>query len=174
MKLVELIKEILKSDKSDWNDIPCWGFGSGPSYKDKFTFFEIFNGESNIIKSDSHSNILVYKNDISITIAYGLVSNEDYIEPWANQFQNPSASSYNIDIFYNNALVFRELYLTVDGGRCKLPIPSYTKNEELEVAKEYYEFVKLINNLTSGSNSDENFNSYFNRTKIKIVETKWI
>ncbi len=174
MKLEELLTLILNSSEDDWNDIGCWGYGSGPSYKDKFTFYEIYEGESNILKVDSHSNVLVYKSNISITMAYGLVSNEDFVSPWANQFPDPKASSDFIDIFYNNALVFRETYLVVDGGRCKLPIPSYNSKQELIVSRDYYNFIKLLQRITSGSHSDDNFDYYFGQTGIKVVETKWM
>jgi hypothetical protein len=174
MTLKELIQTILKSDSSDWNEISCWGAFSGPSYKDKFAFYNVYEGEPNILHVDSHHTIAAYKNNLSITLAYGLTSNDEFIEEWANQFPNPSASSHFIDLFYNNSLVFRETYLVVDGGRCKLPIPSYGVDQELVVAQEYYNFIKLIQRLSSGASSDQNFESYFNRTGIKIIESSWI
>ena len=174
MKLYELLSRILESTPDQWNSIACWGHGSGPSYKDKLEFYEVFNGQENVLHVDSHSDICVFKEDIDITMAYGITSNEDFIADWANQFPNPSAYSNIIDIFYRGSLVHRETYLVVDGGRCELPIPSYGENGELVVGKDYYNFIKLLEKISTGSTNDDNFNYYFNRTGIKIIEDKWI
>lgn len=174
MKLNELLNIILESKPGQWNGISCWGYGSGPSYKDKFDFHEAYNAHENVLKVESHDNICVFKDDIDITMAYGLTSNEDYKAEWANQFPNPKACSNILDIFYRGSLVFRESYLVVDGGRCELPIPSYGKNGELIVAKDYYNFIKLFEKIVNGTTNDINFNSYFDQTGIKIVEDKWI
>ena len=172
MTLTEILEIIVKSDPEKWNEIGCWGYGSGPSYKNQFTFYEVFNGEPNILNAESHSNVLVYKEDLSITMAYGLTSNDDFKEDWANQFPNPKAHSNFIDIFYNNSLVFRETYLVVDGGRCRLPIPSFGENSELVVPQQYYDFIKILETISSGSSAT--YDSYFKRTGMKIIETEWI
>ena len=174
MTLYEIIKVISESNSDDWNEIGCWGYGAGPSYKDKFLFNEVYDGSPNILTVDSHSDVSVYKKDLSITMAYGLTSNDDFIETWANQFPNSHASSKFIDIFYNNALVFRETYLVVDGGRCKLPIPSYNQEGGLIVSRGYYNFIKFLEILSSGAMSSTNFDSYFDRTKIIIEDKEWI
>jgi len=174
MKLVDLMTKILESHPEQWNTISCWGYGSGPSYKDHFTFYNVYEGESNILNVESHSNICVFKDDIDIIMAYGLTANEDFKADWANKFPNPHASSKIIDVFYRNSLVFRETYLVVDGGRCEIPIPSYGKDSELVVSKDYYNFIKLLEKISNGSVSDNNFNSYFNQTGINIINEKWI
>lgn len=174
MTLDEVIELVTKSKTDDWNEIGCWGYGSGPSYKNQFSFYEIYEGDPNILKADSHSTVSVYKKNLSVTMAYGLSSNDDFKEKWANQFPDPNAHSDIIDIFYNNALVFRETYLVVDGGRCKLPIPSYTKEGGLYVVKDYYEFVKFLEMLSSGASSSKNFDYYFGQTGIKVVDKEWI
>ncbi|PIB30758.1 hypothetical protein BFP78_13220 [Gaetbulibacter sp. 5U11] len=174
MTLNEVLKTILESESSDWREIGCWGYGTGPSYKDKLTFNEVYDGSPNILTADSHSVVSVYKKDLSITMAYGLISNDDFKEKWANQFPDPHASSKFIDIFFNNALVFRETYLVVDGGRCKLPIPSYNQAGKLTVSQDYYNFIKFLEMLSSGAMTSKNFDSYFNRTDITIIDTEWI
>ena len=174
MTLNELIQEILQSESSDWNEISCWGSFTGPSYKDKFEFYNVYEGEPNILHVDSHHSIAAYKKNLSITLAYGLTVNDEFEEDWANQFANPNASSHFIDLFFNNSLVLRETYLIVDGGRCKLPIPSYGDDQELVVAQEYYNFIRLIQRLSSGDSSDQNFENYFERTGMKIIDSSWI
>lgn len=174
MKLNELLNAILVSKPEQWNRISCWGYGSGSSYKDKFEFYEVYNGQENVLHTESHSDICIFKEDIDVTMAYGLTSNEDFKAEWANKFPNPSACSNIIDIFYRGSLVFRETYLVVDGGRCELPIPSYGDNGELVVSKDYYNFIKLFEKISNGSTNDNKFDSYFNQTDIKIVDDKWI
>jgi len=174
MTLKHIIETITKSSISDWNNISCWGFGAGPSYKNNFTFYEALNGSSNVLTSDSHSELSVFKNDITISMAYGLTANEDFVTPWPGLFPSDEASSHFIDIFYNNGLVFRDTFLTIDGGRCKLPIPSYGENGDLVVKREYYEFIKFLELLSSGTDSIENFEYYFNRTKVTIIDETWI
>ncbi len=174
MKLEELITTILNSNISDWNEIRCWGAFSGPSYKDKLEFYNVRDGEPNILHVDSHHTIAAFKMDLSISIAHGITSNDDFKEEWANQFDNPSASTHFIDLFYNNTLVFRDLYLIVDGGRCKLPIPNYDKNQKLVVPRGYYSFIRFLERLSSGSTNDDIFDFYFKRTGIEIIESPWI
>lgn len=174
MTLDEILKIITNSDPNDWSEIGCWGYGSGPSYKDHFTFYEVYNGEPNVLKADSHSTVNVYKKDLSITMANGLVSNDDFREDWANQFPDPKAYTQIVDVFFNNALVFRETYLIVDGGRCKLPIPSYGLEQQLVVAKGYYDFIKFLELLSSRSTSTKNFDYYFGQTGIQIINEEWI
>jgi hypothetical protein len=174
MKLNELLNIILDSSPEQWSRISCWGYGSGPSYRDKIEFYDIFNTDGNVLKVESHNDVCVFREDIDITFAFGIISNPNFIAQWANQFPDPSASSRIIDVFYRGALVFRDVYLSVDGGRCELPVPSYGNNGELVVSKDYYNFIKLLHRILNGSINDQNFDSYFSRTGIKIVEEKWI
>ncbi len=174
MRLKDLLKTILSSNEEQWKTISCWGYGSGPSYKNMFTFYNVFYGQENVLKVDSHSDICIYKEDIDIIIAYGITINDDFKAKWANQFPDPNASSEIVDIFYKNSLVFREEFLYVDGGRCKLPIPSYREGGDLVVSKDYYDFIKLFERITSRHINDNNFNYYFNQTGIKVIDEEWI
>jgi hypothetical protein len=40
MNLTQLMSIVVASQKKDWNHITCWGYGSGPSYRDHLTFYE--------------------------------------------------------------------------------------------------------------------------------------
>lgn len=46
MTLVEYKAEILKTNESDLNKITCWGAGSGPSYRDRLTVWNLVGGSS--------------------------------------------------------------------------------------------------------------------------------
>ncbi len=49
MNLRELLDTIIRSDEEDWHAIVCWGASSGPSYHDKLTFYEEYEGQSNVV-----------------------------------------------------------------------------------------------------------------------------
>lgn len=66
---------------------------------------------------DAHGNVAIYMPDISITMAFGLTAVEDFKEDWAKRFPNSSASSSIVDLFYNGSLVYRDIFVNVDGGR---------------------------------------------------------
>jgi len=174
MTLFDLINTFVNSAPSDWYSIGCWGHGSGPSYRNQFTFWNTYKGDSNILTHREHSNVASYKPDISITIAWGIdVGDEDdrVEEGWArnNPDSNPGINHY-LDFFYNDALVFRASYCVVDGGRCELPFPSFDPNGGLVVARQYHDAIKKLSEITGNTN----FDVYFGRTGIEIVEEEWV
>ena len=79
-----------------------------------------------------------------------------------------------VDFFYANQLVYRDIYVAVDGGRCKIPLPemrfdeSTHKVEALVVPREKYNFFRLLNG------TDYNYENYFKRTGIMIVDESWM
>lgn len=94
MRLDELMNTIVRSDPSDWNHIACWGAGSSPSYRDKFSFYEIYGGTKNVLHHEAHSSVAVYRPNVSITIAFGLRINDDFKEKWANEFPDPPGQQF--------------------------------------------------------------------------------
>ena len=120
MTLDELITLVTSSTPEDWHTTVCWGADSGPSYRDHLNFYQVYDGQPNVLFAKAHSLVACYKPDLSVTMAWGLDAITDFEEPWANKFPDPKAASHHIDLFYNNALVFRTEYVSVDGGRAKL------------------------------------------------------
>lgn len=174
MTLANLLQTILNSDFSDWNVIEASGGLGGPSYKSRFSFENVYEGSANVLREDSHSIVAAYKNDLSISMAFGMVSNSDYVEPWANNFPDPHTTSNHLDIFYNNSLVIRRIYLSVDGNRCVLPLPGRNENQDLTVERDYYRLIKLVEKLNNDHEFDANFDYYFNQTGIRIIEENWL
>jgi hypothetical protein len=168
MTLKELLDAIISSSKTDWNTIVCWGAQSGPSYHNQFEFFEVYNGQKNVLHSNSHGMVASYKPDVSVTIAWGLVASKDFNEPWATNFPDSHASSHHVDVFFNNALVYRDLYVSVDGGRAKLPLPR--RRDDLVVPRGYYTFIKLLDGM-EGYISD--YERYFKRAGLRIIDAEW-
>lgn len=173
MTLTDLIDTFVHSSKKDWQQISTWGYGSGPSYKNQFQFSEVYNGIENILRHREHSNVASYKPDLSITIAWGLSTGDenDVIDrPWAKNNPNPGpGKGHYLDFFYNNALVFRASYCSVDGGNCEIPFPTYDINQNVSVPQKYYDVIKKFNDLVGTSF----FESYFESTEINISNENW-
>jgi hypothetical protein len=169
MKLKELLHKIVKSTGNDWHGISCGGAASGPSYKSQLQFYENYVGENKVLHENSHAEIAVYAPDISICMAFGFQHQEKFQEKWASSFPDPRASSFFVDVFYNNALVFRHRYVTVDGGRAYLPIPK--TGDILEVPSKEYEFIRLLHAIVYGS--DKEYDDYFQRANFRVVEEDW-
>jgi len=168
LSLRRLLDTIINSGLDDWRTIVTWGAYSGPSYRNRFQFYNIYNEQGNVLKHDEHSSVSVYKPNISITIAAGLTINERFEEPWATGFPDRNASSHFIDVFFNNALVFRDMFISVDGGRACLPLPK--SKTELFVPKNKVRFVRLIDYIDEGVSD---FDSYFSRAGLIETDEEW-
>lgn len=173
MNIIDYIQTIINSTGKDWHNISCWGHGSGPSYKDHFKFYNGYKGQENIILLESHYNHATYKPDIKISIAWGLRTEfgdeeqKKIKENWSINYPDKSGAiiSY-VDFFYNNSLVFRKNYGTVDGGRCSLPIPYIDNNGEFVASREFSDIMRVLNDIEGGVNYD----NYMEQSGIKLIE----
>jgi hypothetical protein len=102
-----------------------------------------------------------------VSIAYGLSCNDNFSEPWTNSFPDSKASSSYVDFFYSNQLVYRDLCVSVDGGRCYIPIPEI-KEKSYVVSREKYQVFELLNS------SADNYEDYFKKTGIQIIDKPWM
>ncbi len=176
MTLENLIETFINSARPDWNRISCWGANGGPSFKDKFSFWDAWNGDSNVLKHSQVSEIASYKADLSISMGWGLniyeTDDDGRVDrPWAICFPDPSPGhSKYMDFYYNNALVFREAYVVVDGGRCSLPFPNYRQDGTTYCSRRLCDFMRVFNRITG----TDNFDYYFNQTGIEIVDEEWV
>src|SRR2546423_6071392 len=110
MKLEELLSTIAKSNPSDWSTI-----SRGPTFRDRL--MQVSSGSDNWIEINSHHTIAVYKPNIAITLGFGMDWRPEFKEPWAQKFPDPNASGDYFDIYYYGALIYRNVYVAVDGGR---------------------------------------------------------
>lgn len=174
MKLDDFLKNIINSKVEDWTVISCWG-GSGPSFLNQFRVGITGSGEFQSLEIESHSMIASYKNNLSIMIAWGLKHNDNFIEEWANDFSDQRAASDFVDFFYNGVLVLREIIVSVDGGRCYLPLPKLEidgkskKVTRLYVSKHKSKFVDMLNKLSS----TYDYENYLSRSGIETVDGQW-
>lgn len=164
MRLDNIMKTIVQSEQRDWHVI------GRPTYRDTLETGGDGKGQS-WIEVTSHSSVATFIPDASITMAWGLRENDDFREEWANAFTDPRASSSWADVFYSNALVYRAMYVAVDGGRCYLPVPD-DRNAPGPVPTDYARFVHLLDRL-SGRQSDD-FDSFFNRAGlVRMADRPW-
>lgn len=168
MDIQQYEKIIIGSAKEQWTVITCWG-GGGPSYLEESSVCE-----TGAIEINYHSMRASLKTDLSIWIAWGLPSNRDFKETWANKFQDPKAGAYFIDFFYGSSLVFRDLYVSIDGGRCSIPFPYIEKEEDnkyvYKVSDKKHKFFEIFNEFEI--NTD--FYSYFKQTDIQLTNKSWM
>jgi len=176
MNLQEYASSIIDSTKGDWNIITCWGFSAGPSYLARSSVWTTGKGEFSNMEVESQGMVASLKTNLSISIAWGITSNPDFKEDWANMFDDPSASSHIIDFFYNGSLVFRDIYVSVDGARCSLPLPDRDFDDKTHkvrrhtVPKDKYSFFRMFDGFEQVSD----FDGYFDRAGFEIVDSPWM
>lgn len=175
MRLEDYLQEVINSNEEDWSVISCWGAGSGPSYLDQFTVWNKGNKEFHNIEIESHSMVASYKKNLSISIAWGLRHNDNFIEEWANKFPDSKAMSSYLDFFYNGVLVLREIIVSVDGGRCYLPLPKREIDDTNYTTKRLYisnvksDFVRMLNSFSN----TRDYERYLKESGIELINGSW-
>jgi hypothetical protein len=167
MTLDELLQRISDSDGTDWYVMACWGVRSGPSYRDQLTAGQDANGR--YIDVQSHTNVAAYKPDIAITMAWGLDAGP-YQEKWSEAFPDPETTRHYLDIFYSGALVFREAYISVDGGRAYLPGVPRMVDGKMVVNPAYRAFMRKFNDVAMHLSD---FESAFQRAGMTVGNVEW-
>ncbi|MBO7127320.1 hypothetical protein J6W78_07205 [bacterium] len=177
MNLKDYENLIVGTTENDWTKIQCLGFGSGPSYLNRFDVSEAVETEqacrAQNLEIDSHNEYMSLKKDLLVSVAWGLIANDNFKEDWVSKFPNSQAESGFTDFFYSGVLVYRDTYVSVDGGRYIVPLPqpildSKNNVQKLVITKQQYEFFKLLN-------SDEtSFNSCLTRAGIETINGKWM
>ena len=163
MTLHELLNIIASSKPEDWNYFPCWGANSGPSYHNRFTSYNKREDQSHVLLTASQSEVASYKPDVSITIAWGLTADDDLQMAWANKLADPKATSHLVDVFYNNALVYRDYYVRI--GHETPYLPMTRTQDDLRVAQGYYSFIKIVSSFHSSE-----FEKYFHLAGLKLTD----
>lgn len=153
MTLQQVLQTITNSSNTDWNMISCWGADSGPSYRDRFEFYEVRDGSQDVLTVESHTNVAAFRDDVAITLAWGLEHRKSYNAPFSDRWPDTHVSSFFVDVFYNGALIDREVLISVDGGRAYLPAPN-----NLGVVKGIAkEIARLVDSMVRRSEFDRYF-----------------
>ncbi|PWK16150.1 hypothetical protein [Tumebacillus permanentifrigoris] len=173
MNIQTFMQQIVNSSADQWNHISCWGHGSGPSYLSRVMVSNTSNGQT--VEVESHSNVASFKEDLSISMAWGFEANDDFSEDWTDRFSDTRASSAYLDFFYKGVLVRREIFVNVDGGRAMLPLPKVTWNastntvEGLSITREQYNIFRLIASHVGNEEDVERYEQYVDRAGFTIV-----
>lgn len=164
MKFADLINLFLSSSIQDWHPI-----SHGPLFKDR-------NASG---KTDSYDFLAVYEPDISITLAWGLRKFSDpakntFTEDWVSRFGGSSKSTLHyVDLFYNNALVFRSSYILVDDARYMVPEPSTGSNNQKFCERGYLDFITKLNHIAGKDiYQDTHLSKYME--EVKLFEGNWL
>ncbi len=160
MTLDDLIRTIRTSQPNNWYSLDA----NTAFFKQRI----VMTGSIPI--TDQHFAFASFKKDLSITMGWDLVDNDNFIDPYANNNPDTHSKSMWLDVFFNDALVFRLLYISVDGGRMNLPIPTNT-NGVWEVSNEHADFIYILNGINGASRVD--YDNYLGRNHIVVVNRPW-
>lgn len=119
--LDEIRSLIINSDlERDWHDIDSGPFFTDAPDVDEDTFHQ-------------HDSLLVFRDDVSLTIQWGMRPNYQHeqlrtvSELWHEaSFPDESIRIYRADVFWNGSLIDRENVVSVDGGRALMPLGTRT------------------------------------------------
>lgn len=163
----ELLNLFVNSTGDDWE---CFNSPSFISDVESYDSYLPNSGNERKIEARGHNNRASYKHDLAIGVAWGLTINDNFKEDWANIHPDPKASSHYLDFFYNGMLVFRTIYVVIDGGRSYMPLPKRQDNPDGTVSwvinNKTYEFFRIFNDLQG---FDTQYSSYLSRSKIQIL-----
>lgn len=173
MNLSEYKKVILGASIRDWTHIACEGGNCGPSYKYHLTGIEYGKPERQELYLDCHYDIFSLKKNLLISLAEGMLSDDEFYPEWIPAPFDKKAQTRFVDFFYAGELVFRDRYVMIQGGEGKLPYPDVNPAGEGKiryfVPREKFEFYKLFN--------QENHASYlqlFDMTRIPLENASWM
>ena len=113
----------------------------------------------------SHYKTAVYRNDVSVTMAWGFDLQTEFKEGWANGLPGSTARHEYADIFFNGGLILRVPYVAVSGGILPLPIGK----EPMTVPRRYYSLVRLV----AGMDGDEDYEHFVKQSGMKVVDERW-
>ncbi len=72
MTFDEARERILDGTTALWNVVHCGHGHSGPSFRDRLTFYETDDETPHVLHADSHHSVAGYKPDLCLSLAWGL------------------------------------------------------------------------------------------------------
>lgn len=164
--LAELRERILSTTQDDWHEIEAGPYFTDAPDIDKDTF-------------DQHMALLVYRDDVSLTIQWGMDARShvgrltDLADIWPDaHFPDASIRVYFADVFWNGTLIDREHIVSVDGGRARLPLgrreaPGYDHTRD-EPPVWVYTATRWQTGLARLLDSGHDFERYFAQTGMTV------
>lgn len=176
MRLDEILQFIPDTDASHWHVITDY-----PIFHHSFEFSSSGSGQASITGVESHTRRAVLRSDIDVALEWGMrrMRDEKEFYPWnePQRFADPNVHTFWVDLFYRDAVVEREMLVSVDGSRATLPVahsrridgksfgePATSGSYEHYTTRAEYDLARLIDDLDGG----RDFDGYFARSKFKI------
>jgi hypothetical protein len=129
-------------------------------------------GDSSRPDIQTHTDIAAYRNDSSLTIAWGLKHLDHFQMPYLYCIPGSKASGHFADTFYDKALILRIPYIDVrfiNNGRVYLPMTTSTENTKPQISRGYERFVRLLNDLVGLRHYD----SALGRACFVLLDKPW-
>ncbi len=171
MRLDEIRKLVTESQPEDWHKMTVGGTAA-PSYKQTLVTHKI-NDEPAETVAEEHGYLAVYKEDVDLSIAWGLEEDgyygdrKEYVFPFLDNFANKGVRKITLDVFWAGNLVDRHTLLSVDGWRAYLPIPEFriigNGSSEEYFSTESLVYARLAHKLTNV----EDFYQYVSMSGLK-------
>jgi hypothetical protein len=126
-------------------------------------------------ETNAHEVLHIYKPDVSLVLGEGHAEDDLHTWDWVNVFPDHSARNFYIDLLYNGVPIYRQLAVSVDGGRADLPSPAgYVETEKPEsgwrVDRGEYEFVRHFSVIRGRENEfDTKFKQAEQGAGVKVI-----
>ncbi len=155
------IDTVARSAPADWN------VEQGPLYFQPAPDPSAASLDSSV---SSHQFVMAYRRNLCITMAFGMPCRANVWTDFTRVFPNPQASLRYLDFFYNSALVFREILISVDGEQGILPVPNPGPTSPYEVPRRKSQVARLVHQLT---NPMRDFDDYFTYANLRDIDEYW-
>jgi hypothetical protein len=73
-------------------------------------------------------------------IIEGKELNSNFVEEWSEKFPNPHASSFYVELWYNNTILKRSAFVSVDGARYMVPLPETISEGKWKINRNSIEY----------------------------------
>ena len=155
---------VRRSAPGDWYKIE-----EGPTYRNRFGYSK-GPGQRWRLEEDSHSTVLVYRPDVDLTIAYGMLRYhlQGKDEPeygWSQVFASASVRTGFADIFWGGSLIDRVDYAIVDDHQGVIPMGR--GRDGLQVTSFEVDVARLLHGIMGKFNK---FDFFFDRVPFEVTE----
>tara|TARA_R110002012_G_scaffold90023_1_gene220318 strand:- start:10 stop:498 length:489 start_codon:yes stop_codon:yes gene_type:complete len=161
MTLEEYLSTIIGSKPGQWraSNVPTFMHRIVPS-RTPGSDFEL----------QEHNVLLNFTEDIRFSMAWGLVADRNYNEPWLEKLANKRADVVMLDLLFNSTLVYREKLVAADNWRCILPQPLKSETPPYKVPERRMQLARLVHSLVG---PDTSFGTYFKRVGMVSADIPW-
>lgn len=110
------------------------------------TFKEVFGKLAVSSPGDFHEVdefTRVHRDDVMLQLIMPEEDSGTFNEPWVHKFPDPKAYKYDVHVMYGGSRIHAFLFISVDGGRYMVPIPT---SGQMEIDELQYTLARIIQN----------------------------